>query len=170
VVFIGRGTNTQLHDDYIQNRSLTTNSPTLGNGRVKAKLASRVILFLQSLQTVLAPARASIQLLERFIAIGVVDISPEIIHTGTLTKNVTKLIAQIGDLRVQSGASGEIVDQRGGKDVLAAESESARVAGDCLHALHGVALEHEDGVVEGRVSADSVCEDIVCLRLRVDIV
>ena len=85
-------------------------------------------------------------------------------------EDLTELVTKLGGLRVEVRAGGGVGDERGGEEVLVAESESSRVAGDSVHAYHGVAFEYEEGIVKGGRAADGGCELGVGLLLGWDVV
>lgn len=91
-------------------------------------------------------------------------------QTGAPVQDLTKLLAQLFSLAVDCRAGGVVRDQRGGEDVLGAEGERGGVGGDGADASHGVALEHEDGAIEGGGAADGVGEERVRARLGGDVV
>lgn len=130
----------------------------------------RIILILQILQLSLPPVRIPIQLLDRLIAIGIVDVSADIGQPTTLVEDLTELITELLRLGVDGGVGGGVLDQRGGEDILTAPGKSSRAVFDGVHAFHGVTLEHEDGAVEGGVTADCVSVGGVCAGLSGDVV
>lgn len=143
---------------------------TLSNRAKKAKLACRVILLLQSPQTVLAPLLTAVPLTRRLIAIGIVDIRANLLEPTSLEEDLTKLATQLRGVIVALRPGRRVGDQRRGKEVLIPEGKGAGLAVDSPDTLHGVALEHEDGVVERRGPAGGGGEDVVCLLLGGDVV
>lgn len=137
----------------------------LWNWCIKAKLAGRIVLLLQGPQTVLAPCLTPIQLLRRLISIGIIDVRVYVLQATGPVENMAKLVAQLDSLEVEFWTGGRIGDEWGGEEVLTSEGESTRVAGNRVYSLHGVALKHEDRLIEGRGSASGVCEHVVCLLL-----
>lgn len=142
----------------------------LSNWGKKAKLACRVILLLQGPQTILTPLLTPVPLLRRLIAIGIVDIRANLLESTSLKEDLTKLVTQLRGRIVALRAGGRVGDKRGGQDILTPEGKGSGIAVDGVHTLHGVALEHEDGVVERRGPAGGGGEDVVCLLLGRDIV
>lgn len=138
--------------------------------RIEIKPTVRIILILQIPQLVLSPVRIPKQLLDRLIAVGIVDISPNIGQPTTLVQDLTELITQLLSLGVNRGVGGSVLDKRGGKDVLTAPGKGSRALVDGVHTFHGVTLEHKDGAVEGGVTADGVGVGRVCARLSGDVV
>lgn len=154
----------------ICNESSSPCSHTLWNRCVKAEFALRIVLPLQGLQAALAPLITPVQLLGRLVSIGIVDVCANVRQAAALVEDLAKLVAQLLRLQVELRTGGLVDDERGCEKVFAAEGESARVIGNRLHTLHGVALEHEERVVEDRVSVDVACEGVVCNLLRRDVI
>ena len=101
---------------------------------------------------------------------SIVDICAQVRASAGVMKDLSKLVAKLSGLLVKVRPGGSISDERGGKEVLAPEGKGGRIARDSVNALHRVALEHENRVVENRGSADGRCELGVCLLLGRDVV
>lgn len=143
---------------------------TLSNRAIKAELACRVILLLQGPQAVLAPLLTAVPLLRRLVAIGIVDISANLIEPTRLEEDLAELVTQLLGVIVALRPGRRVGDQRCGKKVLIPEGKGTGLAVDGLDTLRGVALEHEDGVVERRGPAGCSGEDIIGRLLGGDVV
>ncbi|MAD83897.1 MAG: hypothetical protein CL912_13120 [Deltaproteobacteria bacterium] len=149
---------------------------TLRDRSVEAELSTWVIILLQALKTALTPAISSIPSLSSLITISVVDISVKALLSAGLVQDVTDLVAELGCHGIGGSAGGFVGEEGSDEEVILTVGESSGVGAESLDSLHGVALEHEEGVGEGSAGGGGgVLEELVhgglsggVVRLEVD--
>lgn len=140
------------------------------NRSIEAQLALGIILILEIPQTLLTPLLTTVNLLRCLRAVGIVDISAEVIAVSSFMKDIAKLVTQISSLLLQILTGRGVVDHRGGEQVLCAESEGSGVCGNGVDTAGGVAFEHKDGVIEGGGAANGGGVDVPRLLLSGNVI
>lgn len=142
----------------------------LGNRAIEAEFALRVIFGLQRLETILAPLVGTVPFRSGLVTERIVEVDVNLLTTTTPVDDLAQLVAKVSSLLVQGGAVGGVGDERGEEKVVLAEGKGSGVTVDSLDTLVRVTLEHEEGVVEGRIALDVSREQVVGLALSGDVV
>lgn len=104
------------------------------------------------------------------VTISIVDVSVKAGLSTGLVEDIADLVAELRGHSVGSLSGGLVREERSDEEVVLAVGEGRGVGAESLDSLHGVALEHEEGVGEGGAwGGGGVLEELVhgCLGLGV---
>lgn len=99
------------------------------------------------------------------VSISIVDVCVQLAVTATIEDDLAKFIAEFRRCRIDLCSVGRVSDERREKERVLSECEGRSVVAKSFYASMGIALEHEEGTVEGRACCGAGGEKIVGLPL-----
>lgn len=135
----------------------------LSSRTVEVETTSRVVLVLQLQKLGASPALVAVHLLLGLITIGIVEVNVLLAAAAASVQDVAKLVAKGLGLGIKSGIARSVLHKRSSEEVVLAESIGGGGGIDSLDTLHGVTLEHEEGVGEGGRGVGALLEGLVDL-------
>jgi hypothetical protein len=139
--------------------------------RIETEDTLRIVLVLQRGQTILARLLVPIPALRTLSTIRVIHICVELVTSRTLANDLSQLFTQVLDFSISDLVRRRVDDERSSEDQILTEAERRCVGTTGTNTCGCVVLEHEDGIIVGRLGArDGRCVRLVSFLLRRDVV
>lgn len=117
------------------------------------------------MEALLSPLFTPVPFRQSLVSISVVHINMTFISTTSIIEDMTELASELISGRLTFLPGSGICDEGSNQMIVCSVRKVGGIVVECLHAMHGIPLKHEEGVVECWFAVSSRCKEIVYLPL-----